>query len=571
MSKESQEKEVRDLLTRFFDRTISRREFLTRAAALGAAVPVMSGLLPGMDGGPAQMPGAASVAGRTTGAEEQVLRFPFFEPTSPLDPGLTSDFTVGITTQLFNGLTSYTKPGELREAASYKISEDGLTYTFTLRDDLKWSDGTPITAFDYEYSWKRVIDPKTGAYYAFVMHHIENAKAVNTGESDDLDSVGVKALDERTLQIRLDQPAGYLLPLLAVWSFYPVPKAKIEAHGDKWIEAENIICNGPFMMESWEHDQLMVLVPNPEYSGEKPKLSRLELVLLEDHTSMALPAYENDEMDYAMVPIAEIDRIRKDPVMSQELHFGKKLRPVFINFDCSHAPWDDVRVRQAFALAVNRDEIVNSIFKGAYKPIKTLIPEPILGWTEDVALPGGVEEAQALLAEAGFPGGEGFPEFTFIGPNDERHRLLAPALQAQWQNNLGITSMKIQLLEHKAYWEANTSHKNQPFDMLSGGWTADYIDPVNYFNDLWHSKAQYWNNRWANAEFDALIEEAAMESDQEKRREMYEQANAILARELPAVPLWHDGWAYVVKPYVKGLRFATSNTDPVWNEVYLEK
>ncbi len=561
------QEENHDVLTRLMQSRFNRREFMARAVMLGVAGPVLAKMLPGAAALTA--PGVAMAS--PANADEKVLRFPLFEPTSSIDPGLTSDFTVGYTVSLFNGLTSYTKTGALREAKSFDVSEDGLTYTFKLQDGLKWSDGSPLTAHDYEYAWKRAIDPATGAYYAFITDLIKGAKAYNSGESKDPDSVGVKAIDDTTLEVQLEHRAGYVLPLLAVWTFYPVPKDKIDKFGDKWIEAGNIIGNGPFVLQTWQHDQKMVLVPNPNFTGPKVNVDRVEFTLLEDPSSTALPAYENDELDYAEVPIAELDRVRGDAVLSKELNLAKKLRPVFVNFDCAHKPWDDVRVRQAFSLAVDRDELINSVFKGSYEPMRTLIPEPILGWTETVALPGGVKEAQALLADAGYPGGEGFPEFTFVGPNDARHRLLAPALQAQWEKNLGIKSMKIDLMENKAYWGTNEAHKDQPFDLMSGGWTADYIDPVNYFNDLWHSKSQYWNNRWKDADFDALIEKAAEELDQDKRRQMYEEANGMLAKQLPALALWHDGWAYVVKPYVKGLRFITGNADAAFAEVSIEK
>ena len=564
--------EVRDLIDALMSHNISRRDFIVRALTLGVAVPVVSGVLTkSAAAASAPVASMAPVLTMPSEGEEQVIRFPLFEPTSPLDPGLVADFTVGYTVLMFEGLTSFRDPGALRQAESVDVSDDGLTYTFTLRDDLKWSDGTPITAHDYEYAWKRAIDPETGSYYAFVTHHIKNALDVNSGESDDLDSVGVKALDDYTLQVELDEPLGFFLPLIGVWTFMPVPKDKIEEYGDKWIEAGNMISSGPFMLESWDHDQSLVMVPNPNYWGDTPTLDRIEFVLLEDPGATALAGYENDELDYAEVPIAELDRVRNDPVLSEELNLGKKLRPVYISLDNGHAPWDDVRVRQAFSLAVDRDELVNAVFKGAYNPIETLIPEPIMGWDEDLALEGGVEEAQKLLADAGYPNGEGFPEFTFIGKNDARHRLLAPALQAMWEKNLGITSMNIQLLENKAFYDTNQSHKEQPFDMISSGWTADYLDPANYFNDVWHSKAQYWNNRWKNEKFDELVEQAAIESDQEKRLELYLEANTILSEELPGIPLWHDGWAYVVKPHVKNLEFFTGNSDPILEEVYIEQ
>ncbi|MCB9139962.1 MAG: peptide ABC transporter substrate-binding protein [Caldilineaceae bacterium] len=507
--------------------------------------------------------------------EEQSFRFPWFEPPGSIDPTVAfGGYPIAI--NLFSGLVNREDPTQLDQAESVEVSEDGSIWTFKLKEGLKWSDGTPLTAHDYEYALKRYVDPDTASPLAFFAYYIKGAKTVNEGGAS-LDEMSVKAIDDLHLQIEFERPIGFAPALLTLWGFYPVPQEKIEKFGADWVEPENLITNGPWIIDSWEHDSEMVLVPNPNYHGAKPEVDKVILSLIQQpfvtDDGVALRAYENNEVDYADVPFAELDRVKDDPTLEQELHFGAKLRPVWINFDTSNEPWSDPKVRQAFALAIDRNLLSETVFKGIYQPMKSLIPASLLPEnSRSVGPEYNVELAQQLLAEAGYPNGEGFPEFTLQGGSGPVNELLAPALQEQWRKKLGITSMKIELLERKTFDElVQQTYKEQPFDLTIGGLTADFLDPGAYFDTWLSTRQEFYSNHWENAEYDQIVNTAGEASDIKIRAELYEKANEILVDELPAIPLWLDGWAYVLKPHVKQFNFAFSNIEPKFETIELSE
>jgi oligopeptide transport system substrate-binding protein len=245
---------------------------------------------------------------------------------------------------------------------------------------------------------------------------------------------------------------------------------------------------------------------------------------------------------------------------------------MWINFDTANKPWGDPRVRQAFSLAIDRDLLSKTAFKGIYKPMSSLIPPSLLPkGTHDVGPQYNVERAQQLLAEAGYPNGKGFPEFKLQARSSPVNQLLASALQEQWRQNLGIISMKIELLERKTYDElVQRVYKTQSFDLTIGGLTADFLDPAAYFDTWLSTRQEFWNNHWVNTEYDQLVTLAGEEPDSAKRAMLYERANTILVRELPAIPLWMDGWAYVLKPYVERFDFAFSNLEPKFETISIK-
>ena len=374
-------------------------------------------------------------------------------------------------------------------------------------------------------------------------------------------------------EIEFEHPIGYAPALLTLWGFDPVYQAAVNQYGPKWTEPQNIVTNGPFTIASWVHNKEIVLVPNPYYEGKKPSVSKVVLTLIQQpfqtDDGVALRAFENNEVDYADVPFSEIDRLKQDETLSKEFHFASKLRPVWINFDTTNKPWSDPRVRQAFSLAIDRDLLSQTIFKGEYKPLSSLIPPSLL---PENASGNGIKfdakKAKKLLAEAGYPNGQGFPAFTLRAASNPTNQLLAPALQEQWHQNLGITNMKIELLERKTYDQlTQKSYKTQPFDLTIGGLTADFLDPAAYFDTWLSTRQEFWNNHWVNAQYDQLVDEAHQVADQSKRSALYTNANSILTQDLPATPLWLDGWAYVQNPRVTQFSFAFSNVEPKFETV----
>jgi oligopeptide transport system substrate-binding protein len=520
------------------------------AAACAPATPQ-----PARDAGQA---GAATTGGADL-AKDQEFRFQATEP-SALDPGLVGDFTTLQYWQLlWEGLIGRDKDDHLqpRGAESYTISEDGTVFTFKLRKEAKFSDGSPVTAHDYEWTLKRNLDPASGSKYAHSLFPLKNAAAFFKGDIKDRDAVGAKALDDYTLQLTTERPAPYLIPLIAAtWTLFPLKREVLEKYGDKWTEAGNIVTNGPFMVQSWKHDQEMVLVPNPYYWGEKPTLQKVTLQLVRDPLSQALVSYESGELNFAVVPNPDLDRMQKDPVKGKEVRLVDNAGTRWVAFDSGHPPFSDVRVRKAFYLAIDRPTLVNNVLKGVPVPAWTVLPPMIDGHNPGARIPGGPAEAKQLLAEAGYPDGRGFPEVDLVFAQTAEYRAVAETLQPMWKEVLGV-STKLSPMENAAFVNWRNSRKDQPYHAYLGGWSNDFNDPYNWHNFLFDSREDHHNLNWKNPAFDDLITRAAAEIDPAKRKQMHEQAEAILVGDAPVAPLFFRRIPVAVKPNVDGLVFTS--------------
>jgi len=535
---------------------IKRRALLllTGAIAVGLACAPASPQ-PAREGGPA----GASAAGGADLAKDQVFRFQATEPTM-LDPGLVGDFTTLQYWQLlWEGLIGRDKNDQLqpRGAESYTISDDGTVFTFRLRKEAKFSDGSPVTAHDYEWTLKRNLDPASGSKYAHSLYPLKNAVAFNRGELKDRDAVGVKALDDYTLQLTTERPAPYLISLIAAtWTLFPLKREVLEKYGDKWTEADHIVTNGPFMVQSWKHDQEMVLVPNPYYWGEKPMLQRVVLQLVRDPLSQALVSYESGELDFAVVPNPDLERVQKDPVEGKEVKLVDNAGTRWVAFDSGHPPFSDLRVRKAFYLAIDRPTLVDKVLRGVPLPAWTVLPPMIDGYNPAAKIPGGPAEAKQLLAEAGYPDGRGFPEVELVFPQTAEYRAVAEALQPMWKEVLGV-STKLVPMENAAFVNWRNSRKDQAYHAYLGGWSNDFNDPYNWHNFLFDSREDHHNLHWKTPAFDDLITRASAETDPANRKQMHEQAEAILVGDVAVAPLFFRRIPVLVKPNVDGLVFTS--------------
>ena len=317
------------------------------------------------------------------------------------------------TAQLFEPLARIDNKGNLTllEAKSIEVGPDGRTWTITLDPKYKWSNGQPITAADWEYSWKRILDPKLSSEVAAFLVDVENAEDYNKGKITDVSKVGIKATGEYTLQVVTAKPAPQFRAILALPYLTPVPKAVVEKTGEKWIAPENILSNGPYKLVSRINDQSIVMEANPYYGGNKPAIPRIEMTIASgDLCTAQLRAYEAGEVDFATcVPSQDIARVRKDAKLGKELSPYPASATVWFQYDLSRAPWKDKRVRDAFALAVDRKAIVAAVSDDTAHPTDVVVPESIPGSNPADALKGTVEDAKKMLADAGFPGGKGFP------------------------------------------------------------------------------------------------------------------------------------------------------------------
>ena len=536
--------------------SVSRRGLIARGAVLGAALAGAPGLGSSVWAMPRNRLRAANLRMQSGElAAEQVIRLPEGEPTD-FDPGVTSGGKgLEMIQNLFEGLVFIDqRDGSLQMGVAEKmdVNDEQTEFTFTVRDGVTWSDGTPLNANDFEWSWKRVLDPATKSEYTTALYPLKNAVAIDAGEMS-LDELGVKATDERTLVVTLEGPTPYFPLLAATWTFYPVPRHVVEEAGEAWVEAGTMVSNGPYILTAWEHDQSMTLERNDNYYGDTPTITRADYTLFADPVAQALVAFENDELDQAQVAGADLERVKNDPVLGPLVQVFPRSGTQFIVCDTTNPPTDDVRVRQALAMAIERDALANGVLKGEFSPAPTILPPDIPGYNEAAALGEDAATAKELLAEAGYPDGQDFPamQLTYTSTSTQEQKS-AQYLQGVWQQTLGI-NVTLDPLEDKAFDDWFNSRDEQPFNLMLSFWGSDWGDPANWHNQLFDSQADFYHSHWKNDEFDKLVREAAVMGDAEARIAQYEKAEQILNQDAALIPLFHLNRVYVIKPYVQGI------------------
>jgi oligopeptide transport system substrate-binding protein len=496
---------------------------------------------------------AATVAANL--AAKQIFRYCDVEPPS-FDPGVgSSPYNMP---QIFDGLLGVNwidGSFDLLCSEGYSANADATAFTFKVKSGLKWSDGSPLTAKDFEYSWKRVLDPKTASKYTDSLAMIKNAPEVGKGTAT-LDQLGIKATNDTTLEVTLNKATPFFPLITATWTCYPVPQQVITKVADKWVEAENILSNGPYYMKEWKHDQLQAFEINPNYTtGPKPTVTRVECNIYADSTVLqkGLQAYENNELDTAQVAAADYDRAKADATLSKQLKGFPGSSTYMMHFDCTNKPTDNAKVRQAFALGYDRKGLIDVVLKGYYLDAPTVLPSDIPGNNPQAALQGGIDKAKSLLSEAGFANGQGFPtDFTIVYAASSTVKTVLEYLQQEWKKNLGI-GVQLQSLETKAYVEWRIARTTQPFNAHFGQWGSDYGDPSNWHNQLFISSTDFYKTHWKNAEYDDLCAKAAGMADKAQREAAYKQAEVILMNELPHLPLYHGQSFFVIKPNIQGI------------------
>ena len=514
---------------------------------------------------------SGSSSASVTLASDQTFRYPYYEPVT-MDPGLANT-EIQIMMNVWEGLVGFDQQNQAipRGAERWDVSSDGTVYTFHLRGGVKWTDGTTLTAHDYEWTWKRNLDPKTASVYANALYSIKNAQAFNKGTAT-VDQVGVKAVDDATLQVTLEGPAGYFLRIASTWTALPLPQQSITKYSAKWTDAANIVSNGPFKMAGWQHDSQMTLARNDDYWGQKPTLSKIAITITSDPTKTDLAAYENNELDLAFGPWpSDIDRIQKDATLSKELHIFPNSATVFVVCDATNptGPTGKVAFRKALYLAVEREKIVTDVFKNVGVVAYTMLPTDILGNNPNAKLQGTVQDAQNLLSQAGFPGGKGVPELTMSYVQGSTYDLLVQVLQQMWSQNLGI-KVNLNAMESKAFYAYRGTLKDKHFDLMLNSWGSDYLDPFDWFNFLFMSNTDYYHSHWANTDFDKLVSQAAVETDQGKRGQLYQQAEVLLMTDMPNVTLYHSATPYLIKPWVSGYVHNAVGGDP-WSPIQISQ
>lgn len=510
---------------------------------------------------PAPAPGTETPApAPAPTGEKKILRTNNSSEPGTLDPALAQGTHESwVLSNTFEGLMKNDADGKVIPgiAESYKLSDDNLTYTFTLRD-AKWSNGDPVTAQDFEYSWKRVLNPDLAADYAFQLYYIKGGEAYNTGTGT-IDDVAVKAIDDKTLEVTLAAPTGYFLELTAFYTYYPVNKAVVEANAEWANKPETHISNGPFKMTTWEHNAKIILEKNANYyNAEAIKLDGIDFDIIEDENT-AWQKYEGGEYDIlATLPQAVTAQMSAEK--NPELTVGAQVGLYYYNINNEIKPFNNVKVRKGMSLTLDQQTIVDKITQGGQIPAEGAVPVGLVDETgaeyrDKVGkqVEYNVEEGKKLFDEGLAEEGMTVEQFNAAGNvllynTSEAHKKIAQAAQEMWRTSLGIEIG----LENVEFQVKLDREKAGDYQISRGGWIGDYMDPMTVL-DLWLTESSFNDANFFNAKYDELIKGAKATADQNIRFNNMREAEAILMEEMPIIPVYFYTQPFAVKANVEGI------------------
>jgi oligopeptide transport system substrate-binding protein len=482
-----------------------------------------------------------------------VLRLAVHEPVT-LDPArIADDVSHFIAVQLFEGLVRVDADHNVLPAAAarWKVADNGRRYTFRLREGLRWSDGSPLTAQDFEFAWRRNLRLDPPAQLTYLLYVVENARAFAQAQMDDPEKLGVRALDDHILEVRLVEPVAYLPQLLAHAVAYPLPRRVGQGARD-WTDPEQFVSNGAYRLAEWQRGEKLVLTRNPFYHGRFPgNVERVECPIIRDFGS-ALDRYAADGLDVVNMINADPGAMaRARAAYGNGLVFTPHSSTFYLAFRIDRSPFDDVRVRQAFAHALDREALVREASEGQYLPANGgFVPPGMPGHSAGIGLAYDVDRARDLMARAGYPGGRGFPEVTWLYSGGSAGEPVVPFMQRAWGESLGL-DLRALSLEWGEFME-RLEH-DRPHLSLSG-WSADLPDPDGFLRATYHSSEGIYaaSCGWHHARFDALVEEAAHVAQPARRMALYQEADRILVAEETAIlPLCYALGRILIKPWVR--------------------
>lgn len=492
------------------------------------------------------------------------------EPAS-LDPHLATGVTENhIISSLIEGLFTYHESDQSKEdpgmAESWEHNEDSSVWTFKLRE-AKWSNGDPVTAEDFVYSARRILTPELAAQYANMLYLIRGAEDFHTGKTTDFSTVGVKALDSRTLRYELKGPTPFFKSMLTHYSWFPVNPATIEKHGgiakrgSTWFRQENFVGNGPFKILEWSVNKVVRVGRSETYwDAANVRLNELQFFPIEN-ASTEEQSFRNGQLHITeVIPPDRIEWYRQNE--PKYLRLEPYLGVYFYRFNTTRKPLNDPRVRRALTISIDQQQIVDSITRAGETPAYGFIPPGMGGYEPPAMLEYNPEEARKLLAEAGFPEGKGFPKLELLFNTQESHRRIAEAVQAMWRTTLGV-DISLTNQEWKVYLE---SQRTMNYDICRAGWIGDYMDPVTMLK-LWKTGDGNNETGWGNPDYDAAIEESWKTGDSATRFKVLEKAETILLTELPIAPIYWYTTKRLVDPRVKNYNPVLLDNRP-WKKVH---
>lgn len=496
----------------------------------------------------------APAAANTGAPSPKILRVGNGTEPQDLDPHVVTGVQEHkIITALLEGLVTYSETGDIAPgvAERWTISDDGLVYTFHLRENARWSNGEPVTAQDFVGSFKRILTPSLGAEYSYKLFHLVNAEEFNTGKLTDFSRVGAKAVDGRTLQLTLKHRTPFLLESLKHYAWFPVHLSTVEKFGglarkgSDWTRPGNFVGNGPFNLAEWKPNQKIVVTRSHTYWDHAAvKLSAIEFFAI-DSSDTEEREFRTGRLDYAYsLPLGKIETYRREHPGTYRAtpYYGT----YFYRLNVTRKPLDDKRVRRALALAIDRESIIKNILRDAGQTPAYNYTPASAKFTSTARIAGDLAEARRLLAEAGYPDGKGMPKVEILFNTLESHRTIAEAIQQMWKTRLGVDAAIVNQ-EWKVYLDTT---RTLNYQVSRAGWIGDYDDP-HTFLDMWITGGGNNQTGWSNAEYDRLIRSALETKTEAERMAVYQRLEAILADEVPVIPIYFYTRIYAISPKVQ--------------------
>lgn len=498
---------------------------------------------------------SALILGSVTSAyAKQVFHTNIGSDPKTIDPQHASETAGGaVLRDIFEGLLTVDASGNPIPgvAEKWEVGDDLVTYTFHLRKDAKWSNGDPVTASDFVYAWRRAVDPNTASVYSFILDPVKNAQEIIAGKLP-TSSLGITALDDRTLKVTLKQPTPYFLGLLSFYTTYPTHRATVEKYGKKWTRPENIVSNGPYSLTEWKPSAKIKLEKNPYYyDKDQLKIDEVSMDIIENEES-AVKRYRAGELDIVGATNEAVDWAKKNA--PNELRIEPALGTYMYLFNLNDPALKDKRLRKALNMAIDRDLFVKYVAKNGEIPATGVVPpntansDPYkpewASWSKQRR----EDEARKLYKEAGYSKENPF-KVELLYNTSEGHKKYAVAVTSMWKDVLGVKSELI-----NKEWKVMLADQEQgKFQTVRYGWIGDYNDP-NTFLELFKSTSKLTDSGFSSPEFDKAMNEAAKTIDLKERAKILNRAEKILIEDYAIVPLYFYVSRYLIKPYVKGYK-----------------
>jgi oligopeptide transport system substrate-binding protein len=498
------------------------------------------------------------------------LNIQYADPPT-LDPALVTDTTsAGLIVEIFSGLVTLDENMIIVPdlADSWSTSGGGTVYEFRLRDDLKFSDGTPVTAADFKWSMERAAHPDTGSFNAETyLGDVVGINEIINGRGEVTEASGIEVVDASTLKITIDAPKAYFLAKLTYPTAFVVKQENVEAGGRSWTDTP--VGTGPFFLREYRIGQRIVLERNENYWGRDAYVDRVVMNLA---GGVAMAMYENDEIDITGVGLADRDRVQDptEPLNADLVSVPPQFSISYIGFNVNQAPFDDLNFRQALTHAVNKQLIADEVYSGFREPANNILPPRFPGYTDDIdGLGFNLELAQQLLAESAYADPASRPSIIVTIPGTGGSPSLdVEVIQDMWRNNLGV-EIEIRQVEWATYLQDLNRGRLQAWAGL--GWSADYADPQDFIDILFASDSANNHGHYANEQVDDLVMQARTEQDESRRFELYNEAEQLIVQDAPWVPLWFDSEGLaLIKPWVKGYKFVPIIV-PRFKDVWIDR